>query len=259
MLEPDLAEPFRALAQVLRNGAEIARAARNRRFWSAVQGSDLEAMMAALAPAPKAADDAAYLDEIAASFARIVDAKSEFTRGHSARVADYSDAIAAGLGLEAGDCRRIRRAALLHDIGKLGVPSAILDKPGKLNRSEMAAMREHAAFGEIILSEIAVFADLATIVGAHHERLDGKGYPRGLSGDEILLETRIISAADAFDAMTAERPYSPAVTPAVALARMTDEIGTCFDAGCVAALAAAVSNGLLRQAGPVARSRGSAA
>lgn len=255
LLEPDLGEPFRALAQVLRNGAQLARATRNRRFWNAVQTSDLEATMAALAPAPDAADDAVYLDEIAAAFARIVDAKSTFTRGHSARVAEYADAIAAGLGLGDAHRRRIRRAALLHDIGKLGVPSAILDKPGKLTRAEMAAMREHAAFGETVLSEISVFADLATIVGAHHERLDGKGYPRGLSGEAILIETRIISAADAFDAMTAERPYSPAVTPAVALARMTEESGTCFDPACVAALASAVANGLAA----AERARGSAA
>ena len=155
-----------------------------------------------------------------------------------------AERIGRRLGLDGDDLRDLRYAALLHDIGKLGVPSAILDKPGKLTRAEMAAMREHAAFGETVLSEISVFADLATIVGAHHERLDGKGYPRGLSGEAILIETRIISAADAFDAMTAERPYSPAVTPAVALARMTEESGTCFDPACVAALAAAVANGL---------------
>jgi HD-GYP domain-containing protein (c-di-GMP phosphodiesterase class II) len=257
-LEADLGEPFRALAQLLRSGAAVARGSNGRHSRSALQASDLEATLAALAPAPDMAADEVYLDEIAFAFARIVDAKSTFTRGHSARVADYADAIACGLGLEPGHRRWIRRAALLHDIGKLGVATAILDKPGKLSRAEMAAMREHAAFGEYVLSEIPVFADLAAVVGAHHERLDGKGYPRGIAGDEIALETRIISAADAFDAMTADRPYSPAVTRAVALARMTDEIGTCFDPGCVAALAAADVSGFLTTDGP-AKPCGSAA
>ncbi len=237
-LEAELGEPFRALAKYFR-GATAAPHPRDRQFWNALHASDLEAALAALAPAPDAAADEAYLDEIAFAFARIVDAKSSFTRGHSARVADYALAIADGLGLEPGHRRWIRRAALLHDIGKLGVATAILDKPGKLSRAEMAAMREHAALGEYVLSEVPVFADLAAVVGAHHERLDGRGYPRGLAGEAICLETRIISAADAFDAMTADRPYSPAVTRTVALARMTDEIGSCFDAGCVAALAAA--------------------
>jgi putative nucleotidyltransferase with HDIG domain len=235
-LEADLGEPFRALAQILRGGAQLARTTRNRRFWNAVQASDLSATLAALAPAADTAADEGYLDEIAFSFARIVDAKSTFTRGHSARVAGYAGAIAVGLGLEPVHRRWIRRAALLHDIGKLGVATAILDKPGKLSRAEMAAMREHAALGEYVLSEIPVFADLAAVVGAHHERLDGKGYPLGLVAEQIDRDTRIVTTADIFDALTADRPYRKAMPVSRAFEIMDADIGTAIDPDCLAAL-----------------------
>src|SRR4029079_1971211 len=128
-------------------------------------------------------------------------------------VATYTDMIARQLGLDHAHCRWIKRAAPLHDIGKLGVSNQILDKPGQLDEIEWIAMRKHAALGEAVLSRIAAFENLARVVGSHHERLDGKGYPHGLVGDEIALETRIISTADVFDALTAERPYRAALPP----------------------------------------------
>ena len=132
-------------------------------------------------------------------------------------------------------------AALLHDIGKLGVSNTILDKPGKLDADEWAAMQMHAADTQTILSRIAAFGDLAPIAGAHHERLDGKGYPHGLKGDQIALETRIITTADIFDALTADRPYRAAMPVTKALAIMTDMVGTAIDADCFAALRRALA------------------
>ena len=124
--------------------------------------------------------DEDYLDDIAAAFAQVVDSKSPYTSGHSERVTLFTDMIAEQLEFGAEQRRWLKRAALLHDIGKLGVSNAILDKPGKLDDAEWEIMRMHSAHSEAILSRIGAFSELAPIAGAHHERLDGKGYPRGL-------------------------------------------------------------------------------
>jgi HD-GYP domain-containing protein (c-di-GMP phosphodiesterase class II) len=148
--------------------------------------------------------------------------------------------VAEQLGFGAEQRRWLKRAALLHDIGKLGVSNAILDKPGKLDDDEWAAMRMHAAHSEEILSRIGAFSQLAPIAGAHHERLDGKGYPRGLAGDQICLETRIITTADIFDALTADRPYRAAMPVSKAMAIMSGMVGTQIDADCFTALGQAL-------------------
>ncbi len=144
--------------------------------------------------------------------------------------------IAEQMGLSAERRRWLKRAALLHDIGKLGVSNTILDKPGKLDEAEWAAMKTHAAYSETILSRIGAFKDLASIAGAHHERIDGKGYPRGLEGDAIVIEARIISTADVFDALTADRPYRAAMPVSKALAIMAEGLGTATDPACFDAL-----------------------
>jgi HD-GYP domain-containing protein (c-di-GMP phosphodiesterase class II) len=196
----------------------------------------------ALEPAQRAAMlDEDYLDDIAAAFAQVIDSKSPYTSGHSNRVTLFTDLIAEEMSLPADKRRWLKRAALLHDIGKLGVSNAILDKPGKLDADEWEAMKSHAALTETILSRIAAFADLARIAGAHHERLDGKGYPRGLKAHEIVLETRIISTADVFDALTADRPYRKAFPVSKALAIMAEDVGKAFDPDCFAALRRAVA------------------
>lgn len=222
--------------------AAFARVAATPGFWEGLAGPDIEARIVALAPAQHAvtADDD-YLDEIAAAFAKVVDAKSPYTSGHSDRVALYADMIAEELGFDPGQRRRLKRAALLHDIGKLGVSNTILDKPGKLDDAEWAAIRQHPAMSEAILSRVAAFADLARAGGAHHERIDGKGYPRGLSGDAISLDTRIVSAADVFDALTAERPYRAAMPVAKALGIMAADVDKAFDRECFAALQRALA------------------
>jgi HD-GYP domain-containing protein (c-di-GMP phosphodiesterase class II) len=180
--------------------------------------------------------DEDYLDEIAAAFGEVVDAKSPYTAGHSARVALYTDLVARELGLGKERRRWLHRGALLHDVGKLGVSNAILDKPGKLDAEEWEAVRRHTTYTEEILSRIPPLAELAIVAAAHHERLDGKGYPRGLDAASIAMETRVITTADIFDAITAERPYRGATPIPRALEIMAETVGTALDPDCFAAL-----------------------
>ncbi|THD43979.1 MAG: HD domain-containing protein [Bradyrhizobium sp.] len=213
------------------------RAASRPSFWETLNSDALQKTVLDLPPGRDSvtADDD-YLDDIAGAFAQVIDSKSPYTSGHSERVTLFTDMIAEQLALSAEQRRWLKRAALLHDIGKLGVSNAILDKPGKLDEEEWAAMKQHAAMSEAILSRVEAFRDLAPIAGAHHERLDGKGYPRGLRGDEIAIETRIITTADIFDALTAERPYRAAMPISKALAVMTEMVDTAIDPRCFAAL-----------------------
>jgi HD-GYP domain-containing protein (c-di-GMP phosphodiesterase class II) len=206
-------------------------------FWETLGAGDLQRAIYTLEPAQCAkVVDEDYLDDIAEAFAQVIDSKSPYTSGHSTRVTLFTDVIAEEMRLSPERRRWLKRAALLHDIGKLGVSNKILDKPGKLDDDEWAAMRRHPAYSEEILSRIEAFHDLAPVAGAHHERLDGKGYPRGLKGSEISLETRIVTTADIFDALTADRPYRPAMPVSKALAMMSDMRGTALDPECLAAL-----------------------
>ncbi len=205
-------------------------------FWEILGSDEVEAAVLALAPVSPIVVDEDYLDDIARAFAQIIDAKSPFTSGHSERVAVYADMIAAELGYTAERRRWLKRAALLHDVGKLGVSNAILDKNGKLDEAEWRDMRNHAALSETILTRVPVFHEMACIGGGHHERLDGKGYPRGLRDDEIAPETRIVSVADVFDALTANRPYRAAMPLEKALGIMRADLDTAFDPICFAAL-----------------------
>ncbi|MBP5987523.1 MAG: HD-GYP domain-containing protein [Azonexus sp.] len=211
-------------------------------FWTMLASPEVMTAVLALEPASHVvALDDDYLDDIAAAFGQVVDSKSPYTSGHSARVALYTDLIAEALGLSAERRRWLKRGALLHDVGKLGVSNSVLDKPGKLDADEWAAVQAHAAYTEAILSRIAAFAELARVAAAHHERLDGKGYPRGLMADDICLETRIITTADIFDAITAERPYRGAVPIPKTLEMMAENVGTAIDPDCFAALKQALA------------------
>lgn len=206
-------------------------------FWAGLMHKHLQRRIEKIEPASKVVKiDEERLDTIAEAFAQVVDAKSHYTYGHSARVAAYADAVASALGLPPGRIRWLRRGALLHDIGKLGVSNAVLDKPGKLDATEWDLVKAHAAYSEQILSRLDIFSELAFVSGAHHERLDGKGYPRGLGAERIPLETRIITVADIFDAITAERPYRSAIPVADAMAMMERERGTAIDGACLDAL-----------------------
>jgi HD-GYP domain-containing protein (c-di-GMP phosphodiesterase class II) len=235
--DPALADAFLALAK-------------NVDFWRRLGAADLEADLFAMEPAmqTQAVDDD-YLDDIATAFGQVVDAKSPYTSGHSGRVAQYTDQIARTLGLPPDRRRWLKRAALLHDVGKLGVSNAILDKPGKLDAAEWQAVQQHAAHTEAILGRIHSFRTLAKIAGAHHERLDGGGYPKGLGAHQITLETRIITTADVFDAITAERPYRGAVPIPKTLAMMRENVGTALDADCLRALEISVAGSGLASPG----------
>ncbi|MBW2408370.1 MAG: HD domain-containing protein [Deltaproteobacteria bacterium] len=141
------------------------------------------------------------------ALARAVDAKSSWTAGHSERVANLALQIGKALNLDAKALENLRRAALLHDIGKLGVPVAVLDKPGELNDEEFRMIKSHSTQGARILEPIKAYSDIIPMVLQHHERFDGKGYPDGLSGEEIELGARILAVADVFDALKSDRPY----------------------------------------------------
>jgi len=211
-------------------------------FWAMLHSDDLSNAVLALEPADCVVPlDDDYLDDIATAFGQVVDSKSPYTSGHSARVALYTDLIAEDMGLDPQRRRWLKRGALLHDVGKLGVSNSVLDKAGKLDEAEWAAVREHARLTESILSKIHAFSELAKVAGAHHERLDGNGYPRGLKGDAICLETRIITTADIFDAITAERPYRGAVPIPQTLEMMSKTVGTALDHRCFEALQRAMA------------------
>lgn len=210
---------------------------RDEQFWAPLLANNLHTLVVDLEPRSLVREvDEDYLDDIAAGFARVVDAKSPFTAGHSDRVALFADLIAEEMGYTAERRRWLRRAALLHDIGKLGVSNSVLDKNGKLDEAEWAAIKRHPELGRIILSKIAALRDLATIAGSHHERLDGKGYPHGIRAAEIDLDTRIVTTADIFDALTADRPYRKAMPVSQAFDIMRGDLGTAIDPGCFAAL-----------------------
>ncbi|TPP11663.1 HD-GYP domain-containing protein [Rhizobium glycinendophyticum] len=233
--DPDLVSLFETLATPV--------------FFAELGADGLERYVLALEPGRQAMmADEDYLDDIAAGFARVVDAKSPYTSGHSDRVALFTDLIAEELGMPPAERRRLKRAALLHDIGKLGVSNSVLDKPGRLEGEEWQQMKRHAEFSETILSRIAAFSDLALIGGAHHEKLDGSGYPRGLKGDEISFETRIVATADVFDALTADRPYRAAMPVEKALSILWEGAGRHHDETCIAALERALSKAELKAA-----------
>lgn len=218
-------------------------------FFAELGADNLEAYVLSMEPGRQVIfADEDYLDAIAAGFARVIDAKSPYTSGHSDRVALFTDMIAEELGISLTERRRLKRAALLHDIGKLGVSNSVLDKPGRLEGEEWQQMKRHAEFSEMILSRIAAFADLALIGGAHHEKLDGSGYPRGLKGDEISFETRIVATADVFDALTADRPYRAAMPVEKALAILWEGAGRHHDDTCIAALERALAKAELKAA-----------
>jgi HD-GYP domain-containing protein (c-di-GMP phosphodiesterase class II) len=211
--------------------------ARGDALWTELRDPNLELHLRALEPAEnRVAVDEDYLDDIAAAFGAVIDAKSPYTGGHSARVGQFAEGLGARMGLSGAGLRTLQRAAVLHDVGKLAVSSRILEKPGKLDDAEWVEMRGHAAHTTAILSRIAPLRDMAAIAGAHHERLDGRGYPLGLNQMLIAREARIITVADFYDALTADRPYRAAMPPEQALGIMREEVGKAIDGDCFAAL-----------------------
>jgi len=177
-------------------------------LWASLEAADLNATVAAAEPEERvieATED--RLDQIATGFAWVIDAKSSFTFEHSDRVAALAVDAAARLGFAPAELVRLRRAALLHDIGKLAVPNAILDKPGKLSDADWAIVKQHPAHTLNVLQQVPVFRDLAEDAANHHERLDGEGYFRGLTGAQLTPAAKVLAVADVADALMSARPY----------------------------------------------------
>lgn len=208
-------------------------------FWAALEAPDVsrwEPRDLALA------GDEARLDRIAEAFARVIDAKSPFTARHSERVAEIADGIAAALAFDADERRILRRAGLLHDIGKLAVSNRILDKPGKLSDEEFRAIKTHPVHTLRILERAPCFAELADLAANHHEKLDGSGYPRSLEACDLDLPMRILAVADIYEALTADRPYRPPLAPEEALAIIDRDVPHRLDAEVRNALEAHLGN-----------------
>jgi putative nucleotidyltransferase with HDIG domain len=174
----------------------------------------------------------------AAALVEALDARDRYTAGHSAAVAIYARDIARRLGLSEEEQELAHRCGLVHDIGKIGLSPGLLEKPGALTLDERRQMQEHSAIGERILAKVEDYAEIAIIVRHHHERIDGMGYPDGISGDEIPLISKILSVADAYNAMTSDRPYRDAMPSRVARMRLAQGIEGQFDTAVVAAFEA---------------------
>jgi putative nucleotidyltransferase with HDIG domain len=163
------------------------------------------------------------------ALARAIDAKSTWTAGHSERVTNLALRMGHAVGLPAGDLRIMHRGGLLHDIGKIGTPPAILDKPGTLEPEEIQIMRDHVKIGVRILEPIPCLREALPIVAQHHEWFDGSGYPAGLAGESISLHARIFAVADCYDAIVSDRPYRKGLPTQQALEILRQNSGTQFD------------------------------
>lgn len=177
----------------------------------------------------------------AAALVATLDARDRYTAGHSAAVAIYSRDIAARMGLPATEQELVYLCGLVHDIGKIGLPAGLLEKPGALTLEERRQMQEHSAIGERILANVEDYAEIARIVRHHHERIDGEGYPDRLHGEEIPPLSRVIAVADAYNAMTSDRPYRDAMPSRVARLRLAQAVESQFDTGVVAAFEAVLA------------------
>jgi HD-GYP domain-containing protein (c-di-GMP phosphodiesterase class II) len=204
-------------------------------FWQTVRDDDLESWE----PTDRLiVADEARLDAIAYAFAGVIDAKSPWTYRHSDRACMIVLGLATALGADDDELSALRRAALLHDVGKLAVSNRILDKPGRLTAFELAVVREHAAATRRILERVPGFGAIAPTAAAHHERLDGSGYPDGLTAAELTTPMRLLAVADVYEALTSERPYRRAMTSEEALRIIRAEAPHALDRDAADALAA---------------------
>jgi len=204
-------------------------------FWRDVENAEIAVV--ALEPRCDVLDHGqATLDNVCLAFSGVIDAKSPFTYRHSTGVAGTAVAIARNLNMEEAEITAIRRAALLHDIGKLSVPNSILEKPGKLSAEEWEVVRKHPAYSLEILKRIPGFADISEMAASHHEKLDGSGYFRNMEGEQLSLSARILVVSDIFDALSAKRPYRDALPLEEVFRIMERDSPTALDARCFDAL-----------------------
>jgi HD-GYP domain-containing protein (c-di-GMP phosphodiesterase class II) len=202
-------------------------------FWASLAEPDISAVEP---PDRVLLADENRLDRIAEAFAKVIDAKSPWTHEHCDRVSAIAIGIGTLLGFDDAALRDLNRAALLHDIGKLSISNRILDKPGPLTETEFATVRQHPAVTEQIFERVPRLGALAPLASAHHERLDGSGYPRGLSADELTMPMRVLAVADVYEALTSERPYREAYTSDRALELMRDDVPRRIDPNAFTAL-----------------------
>ena len=210
---------------------------RSGRLFLGLNDAMLKLEVAAVEPRERAfLADPATVDKICVAFAGVVDAKSHSTYMHSIGVAGIARDVGAQLGLDDDELLTLRRAALLHDIGKLSVPNSILDKPGKLDKQEWERVKLHTHYTYEILSRIPSFDEIADVASCHHEKLDGSGYCRGLNGAEISRTSRILTVADMFDALSSNRPYRGALTREQVLDILRKDVPHAIDPDVFAAL-----------------------
>jgi two-component system cell cycle response regulator len=203
----------------------------------AARNADLRALLAALA-ADRPQAEGATLRETVRALARTMEAKDYYTGGHTQRVAGLAVSLAERLGYRGAELEAIEIGALVHDVGKVGIPERILHKPGPLDPEEWRVVREHPLISDYILDDMRLPPIVREIARSTHERLDGAGYPDGLSADAIPLHARIVSVVDAYDALTTDRPYRPARDDAEALAELRRHAGSQFCPRVVAELEA---------------------
>jgi HD-GYP domain-containing protein (c-di-GMP phosphodiesterase class II) len=184
----------------------------------------------------------AFNTDVKDALLKLLAEQSESLITHLAQVAELASSTAINLGLPPSQVALTRLSAELHDVGKIGIPAAILDKPGPLNAEEQWFVQRHSEIGERIIAAAGEIEAIAPIVRAVHERPDGRGYPDGLELDQIPVSSRIIAVVDAFDAMTTDRPYQRAVSPGQALVELRRHAGTQFDAAVVEAFVAAIAD-----------------
>jgi HD-GYP domain-containing protein (c-di-GMP phosphodiesterase class II) len=221
-------------------------------FWHALQQDDLIPTVTALQPTPSSVDaDADTLERIALAFAWVIDAKSPYTYEHSEGVSAIAARMGERMGFAPEPIARLRQMALLHDIGKLAVPNRILDKRGPLTGAELAIVKEHPRHTYGILSRVPIFDGLAHEASAHHERMDGRGYHRGIPAGSLSIAARILAVADVTDALRADRPYRKGMPPAAVAAVLRDMSGAAL---CPVAVDAALDVLEAPPAAPTARS-----
>ena len=189
-----------------------------------VDRTELLARVRSLLTLKHRTDELERAESVLFSLARSIEGKDPYTHGHCERLSDYSASLGEHLGLAEDDITALRRAGIVHDIGKVAVPDAILLKPSRLNEEEWKLIKEHPAVGERICAPLKSFRLVLPIIRHHHEKLDGTGYPDGLRGEAIPITARVLQIVDVYDALTTERPYKKAFTIVDALQTMKEEV-----------------------------------
>jgi putative two-component system response regulator len=169
-------------------------------------------------------DELERAEAVLFALAQSIEGKDPYTQGHCKRLANYSARLGEHMGLPAEEIRALRRAGIVHDIGKVAVPDSILLKPSPLTRSEQKILRQHPLVGERICAPLKSFHLVLPIIRHHHEKMDGSGYPDGLKGEQIPLTARVLQIVDVYDALSTQRPYKPALSTAAALSVMENEV-----------------------------------